>query len=119
VKLYSAHTRPRTPPVLVREGFSWGALFLGPFWLLAHRAWVAGVLALCAGAALLLAPDPLPVVLLPVLAWFLGLSGNDLWRWSLERRGFLLAHVVAGRDSSAAYARLLTARPDLAQDAAA
>ena len=33
--------RARRLMLLVREGFAWGALFLGPFWLAAHRAWIA------------------------------------------------------------------------------
>jgi hypothetical protein len=113
VKLFTAHTRAGTAPVLVREGFSWGALLFGPFWLFAHRAWIAGALALCAWIAASLTPDPFPAVLLPALAWLLGVSGSDLVRWSLERRGFLLAHVIAGANADAAFARLLAARPDL------
>ena len=35
-------------PVLVREGFAWGALMFGPLWLAAHRAWIAAALALAA-----------------------------------------------------------------------
>ncbi len=118
MRVYTAHTRKRSAPVLVREGFSWGALFFGPIWLLVHRAWVAGVLALCAAVGACLAPGLLPAVLLPALAWLLGVSGTDLVRWSLQRRGFLLAHVIAGTNIDAALARLLTVRPDLRQDAA-
>ncbi len=51
--------RPRRPgPVLVREGFSWGAFLFGPFWLLAHRLWLPALLwfvAAPAAAALLVA----------------------------------------------------------------
>jgi len=112
VNVFTAHTRADTAPVLVREGFSWAALLFGPFWLFRQRAWIAGALVLCAWIAALLLPEPLPL-LLPALAWLLGLSGNDLVRWSLERRGFLLAHVIAAGNADAAFARLLAARPDL------
>jgi hypothetical protein len=112
VKVFTAHTRGDTAPVLVREGFSWGALLFGPFWLFCQRAWIAGALLLCAWIALSVLPEPLPL-LLPALAWLLGLTGNDLVRWSLERRGFLLAHVIAASNTDAAFARLLAARPDL------
>nr|WP_283949613.1 DUF2628 domain-containing protein [Limobrevibacterium gyesilva] len=98
---------------MVREGFSWGALVFGPFWLLAHRAWIPGVLVLCAEIALAFTPGPSRLVLSLALAWLLGLCGRDLVRWSLERRGFLLAHVVAARDEDTALARLLARRPDL------
>jgi hypothetical protein len=37
-------------------------------------------------------------------------------RWSLARRGFLLAHVLAARTEDEALARLLDRRPDLLGD---
>ena len=55
---YTAHLAPGRAPVLLRDGFSWGAFFFGPFWLLAHRAWIPGAVALLlfalAGSYLLL-----------------------------------------------------------------
>ena len=49
VRFWTAHTPVRARhPVLVREGFSWGALLFGPLWLAVHRAWIAAVLALAA-----------------------------------------------------------------------
>jgi hypothetical protein len=117
MRLYTAHTRAGRPPVLVREGFSWGAFFFGPFWLLAHRAWIAGVLALVAwvAASALAVRFAAPVPL--VLSWALGLFGRDLWRWSLANAGYTLVHVVAAPDEDSALARLLDRRPDLIGDA--
>ena len=46
-----------------------------------------------------------------------GLLARDALRWSLERRGYLLAEVVVARDPEAALARLLHARADLRADA--
>ncbi len=118
MKVYTAHLRAGRPPILVRERFAWGALLFGPFWLLAHRAWIPGVLGLCAWAALrLLVPPPFTTAVLLPLAWAFGVFGNDLRRWSLERSGYLLAHVVAAPDEDAALARLLDQRPDLVADA--
>jgi hypothetical protein len=98
----------------VREGFSWSALVFGPFWLAAHRAWLAGVLALCAAVAVAAIPGAdVKLALELALAWVLGLWGQDLRRWSLARQGYLLAHVVAAPDQDAALARLLARRPDL------
>ena len=114
MRIYTAHTRPGRPPVLLAEGFSWGALMFGPFWLLAHRAWVAGVLALCAwvvAAAVL--PGPAAASVLAALAWALGLFGRDLRRWSLANAGYTLVHIVAAPDEDSALARLLDRRPDL------
>jgi hypothetical protein len=118
VRIYTAHTCPRRPPALVPEGFSWGALVFGPLWLLARRAWIAGVLALCAFLLIaVLARGDVAAVLLLGLAWLLGLFGHDLRRWSLSRDGFVLVHVVAAADIDTALARLLDRRPDLIADA--
>jgi hypothetical protein len=120
VRVYTAHLRAKAPPVLVREGFSWGALIFGPLWLFWHGAWIAGALALAADLAISMFPDALPRVAGELaLAWALGLWGQDLRRLSLARRGYLLAHVIAAADGDAAFARLLTARPDLIGEAAA
>jgi len=114
VKIWTAHLRPDRPPILLREGFSWAALVFGPFWLLAHRAWIPGVLVLVVQVAItLLADDPIRGVLLWGLLWSLGLWGNDLRRWTLTMRGYTLAHVVAARDADTAFLRLLSVRPDL------
>ena len=55
-----------------------------------------------------------PAVAEMALALILGLTGNDLRRWSLEHRGYLLVHVVAAVNPDDAFTRLLTRRPDLA-----
>jgi hypothetical protein len=121
VKYWTVHLRPEKParptePVLVREGFSWGALLFGPFWLLAHHAWIPAVIVLAldviAGA---LAPASVQPFLFLAIALLVGFSGNDLRRFSLERRGYRLMHVVAARDADGALARLLAGRPDLAR----
>ena len=119
--------RPRAAPapVLVREGFSWGAFLFGPFWLLAHRLWLAALLWLVAVVAALLVPAggavALPALLvpaggavaLPALQFFLGCHARDLQRRALARKGYAQAHVVAERDEERALARLLAARPEL------
>jgi hypothetical protein len=100
--------------VLVREGFSWGALFFGPLWLAAHRVWVPAVLSLAAFVLIvLLTENGLAVASLIALVVLLGLSGHDLRRWSLDHRRYLLSQVVVGRDELEAMARLLERRPDL------
>jgi hypothetical protein len=115
VRLYSAHLKPDAEPILVREGFSWGALIFGPFWLAANRAWIAAAITLAAYVLIAaLVSQPLALVLGVALAVLLGLSGHDLRRWAIERRGFLLVHVVAARGQEDALQRLLTFRPDLA-----
>ena len=98
---------------MVREGFSWGALLFGPIWLAVQLAWIPAVLCLCVEVLVGLLPGPWSGVGASMVGWAMGVFGRDLVRWSLERRGFLMAHVVAARDEDAAFARLMAARPDL------
>jgi len=119
VRSWTVHLRPGTEPVLVAEAFSWGAALFGPLWLLAHRAWIPGVLVLCAEVAATAAPVALRGVLAVALIWLLGLFGQDLRRWSLSRRGFVLSHVVVAPTSEAAVVRLLDQRPELGREAMA
>ncbi|MBW8269645.1 DUF2628 domain-containing protein [Caldovatus aquaticus] len=110
--------RPRAP-VLLREGFSWGAfLFAGP-WLLWHRMWLVLALYLATAALIgaLLPEGAAPYAAL-ALHLLVGFHARDLRRWTLERHGWRLAAVVAARDEDAAWARLLRACPDLARAAA-
>ncbi len=114
MRIYTAHLRADRPPVLVAEGFSWGALIFGGLWLLLHRAWIAGVLAIAASVLIGAVTRPPARALLELgLAVLLGLVGRDLVRWSLSRRGYLAAHVVAARNAEAALRRLVAGRPDL------
>lgn len=114
MRIYTAHVSETAPPVLIREGYAWGAAVFGPFWLIAHRAWAAAVVVICLDAFILLRlPAHLHAPLLLIMDVALGLFGHDLWREALSRRGYVAAHVLAGRDWEAAYGRLLAARPDL------
>jgi len=116
VKTFTAHLKPGRPPILVRESWSWGAFLFGPLWLIAHRAWIPAVMDVAATIVLLAAlPDSVQGPALFGLAVILGLLGRDMVRWSLNRRGYTLAHVLAARDEDGALGRLLTARTDLAQ----
>ena len=114
MNIYTAHTKPYAQPVLLREGFTKLGLIFGPLWLLAHGAWVAGALAICAEALLLaLAPDTAGLALAVALHWLIGLFGFDLRRWALAQRGYAEVSVVAADDEDAAMASLLDRRPDL------
>ena len=114
MKTYTALLKSDAEPVLVKEGFSWGALFFGPFWLVAHRAWIAAAITL--GAYVLIAAfltRPAANILSAGLMLILGLTGNDLRRWALQNRGYLLLHVLAARNRDDAFMRLMLYRPDL------
>jgi hypothetical protein len=114
VTFYSTHLKPHEEPVLVPERFSWGAFFAGPAWLAAHRAWIPAVLSFAAGLLIVvLTHGTTCAVLIAGLVLILGLTGHDLRRWTLERRGYLLTYVLSGRDEIEAMRQLLLARPDL------
>jgi hypothetical protein len=115
VKIYTALLKHDAEPVLVREGFAWGALFFGPLWLAAHRAWIPAAISLAAYVLVaLLAPRPAAAILIVALAVLLGLTGQDLRRWALEWRGYLLVHILAAVNRDDAFMRLMALRPDLA-----
>ena len=103
-------------PVLVREGFAWGAFLFALPWLLLHRMWLEAIGYL--GLVLLLAAFVPEAAALPValaLQFLVGAHAQDLRRAALARRGRPAAHVVAAADEDSALARLLDARPDLAR----
>lgn len=114
MKIWTAFTAPGRKPVLVAEGFSWGALVFGPLWLAASGAWIF--------AAIVLAVDVALAMFAPGWTWWIaafvtGLFGQDLRRMALELRGYALVHVVAASSIDGALARLLARRPDLVADA--
>ena len=116
MRTYTAHLKSGRPPVLVREAWSWGAAIFGWLWLLTHRAWIPALIQLAASVLILvLTPAGLRPPLMLGLAVLTGLLGRDMVRWSLARRGYALAHVLAARDEDSALARLLAARTDLAE----
>ena len=115
MRFWTAHLRHGLPPAVVPEGFSWAAFLFGPFWLAARRAWVAAALSLAAYVLVLsLAAGDVGALLLLALALLHGLSGHDLRRWAMDRRGYALAQVLFAHNETDALARLLARRPDLA-----
>lgn len=115
MRFYSVHLKPQAEPVLVPERFAWGAFFFGPLWLAFHRAWIALGLAV---AVTVIIPAIVPpihaAIILAGLSLLLGLVGNDIRRWSLERRGYLETYVLCARNELEAMKELLNYRPDLA-----
>ena len=116
---YTAHYKEGRHPVLVKEGWSWGAFLFGPLWLLYKGAWIPALLeaALLIGVNLFIRPPAQQIIGFAV-AVLAGLLGRDLLRWSLQLRGYALAQVVAARDEESAFVRLLTHRQDIAASTA-
>ncbi|MFM9860237.1 DUF2628 domain-containing protein [Pseudoxanthobacter sp. M-2] len=88
----------------VRDGFSWAAFLIPLLWLLWHRMWLVLVLWIAIvvivqwGASLV--GEPAPLVAALAIALVMGFEASSLRRWTLERRRFRFAGVVAGTDRS-------------------
>jgi len=97
--------------VLVRDGFSWGALIFQVLWCLYRRLWVAALvlLVLTVGADLLMTWAGLPHGVIAVVSFLIVLlfafEANDLRRRKLERLGMSLAGIVVASNRNEAEAR--------------
>jgi len=107
-----ATTAPR-PPVLVEEGFAWGALAFGPFWFAAQRCWREAGLMLALTAAALFLPGAAAPVVLAALHVLAGFEARDARRRRLARRGLPEVGVVVASSADFAWFRLAEARPEL------
>ena len=116
MSIWTVHLRDDARPVLVREGFCLGCAVFGPLWLALHRAWVPAALGFAAFVVVhFLTAGGVRGVLDVGLLLLLGFSGHDLRRWSLDRRGFVLAEVVTARSAETAFGQLLSRRRDLGE----
>ncbi|HEY4254571.1 MAG TPA: DUF2628 domain-containing protein [Roseomonas sp.] len=119
MRAFTLHAAPGYPPLLLREGFCWGAFVLAPFWLLRHAIWL-GLLAYLLGfAAIILVVPPgwrgLALLALHLLA---GFEARDLWRGRLARQGRGTRAVIFGMDEDAALLRALSQDEALCAEAA-
>ncbi len=129
MKIYTVHSRADTRPgadpdrnmVLVKEGFCWPAFFPGVVWALWKRLWPAALVIFTAEAGALLLTGLLDAGPTPGLALTLGFGliigyiGDDLWRWTLHRRGYEEIGVVGGNDLAEAEMNALVEYPALAE----
>jgi hypothetical protein len=96
--------------VLVREGFSWWALFVPFLWAPAKRLWLV-LLGWVVATVLIelvdLFVDPtLGSIGSIVFALWFAAAARDFERWTLTRRGLSLVGVVEAADREAAFDRL-------------
>ncbi len=125
MKLYSVHYRHEEASslsgladkaILVKEGFSWPALFFGPFWLAWRGMWlvlafyVALMLVIAALARLIGLPDGAATIITTAINLLLALEGNDLLRWTLERRRYHERGIVLGDGLAEAEERFFTGK---------
>lgn len=108
-------------PVPIKEGFSWPALIFSVLWGLWHRLWLVTLGIVClngliAGVLFALGADAVTASAVNAgYALLLGLFGNDLRRWTLERNGMMEAAVVIGRTGDEALERYLRDRENTAE----
>jgi len=97
--------------VFIRDGFHFWAFLSGPFWLLAHRLWLAffGYLAvivlMSVGLFFLVGSEAVRFVVGLLLAVLLGLEAASLRRWTYGRRGWTNVGIVVGADREEAERR--------------
>ncbi len=123
-KIYTVHYREEAKgsltglgedAILVKVGFSWPAFLFSPIWLAWKRMWIVLALFLAAEigiVALVIAqwlPDDAIGIISLTLHLFMGFEGNDLYRWTLNRRRYRERAVVAGPNLEAAEQRFFAA----------
>ena len=112
--IFTSHVKPQRLPLLVREGFSWGAAIVGWLWLLVQGAWIPALLilagALAAARLMAVTHSIAPLIAIVLIQ---GVFGRDLVRWSHGLRGYRPDAPVAALTHDAALLRLLNERPDL------
>jgi hypothetical protein len=97
--------------VFVRDGFHFWAFLTGPFWLLAHRLWLAlfGYLAvvvlMSVGLFFFVGSEPARFVIGALLAVLIGLEAASLRRWTYARRKWSNVGIVVGADREEAERR--------------
>jgi len=90
--------------VFVRDGFYWWAFLLTPLWMLRHRLWLVLVIYLVVTAALdtgisSLGASAFAIALVGIsISLLIGFEASTLRRFTLRRRGWRNAGVVAGDD---------------------
>src|SRR5215472_13334517 len=105
--------------VFVRDGFSFWAFLLAPWWMLRHRLWLAltgyVILAIALSVALRFAGASTTVTLIAgaLFSLLVGFEAATLRRFKLSRRGWKNVGIVVGDDLESA-ARRVHPRPQWA-----
>jgi len=125
---YSVHARSLKPEVIrseadrirfVKEGFSWWGFFFPLPWLLLKGMWEVLVLTIIVliaivgiGAAFEV-PEFAVIVLCFGINLIIGFTGNDLYRWTLARRGLPDIGPASGADREEAELRFFLGLPPI------
>ena len=101
--------------VFVRDGVSFWAFLLAPFWLLRYRLWLAFIgyvivaIALQIALRLIGASPTVTVIVAALLSLLVGFEAATLRRFTLSRRGWRNVGLVVGDDLESAERRFFDA----------
>ena len=101
--------------VFVRDGFSFWAFLLAPFWLLRYRLWLAFIgyvivtIALQIALRWIGASPTVTVIVAALLSLLVGFEAATLRRFTLSRRGWRNVGLVVGDDVDSAERRFFDA----------
>ncbi len=113
MKTFTVHHPSDTPAgvleapekaVFLKEGAAWVALFVPFFWALFHRMWIVAVLILAAAmtfgtiAQWLHLSAFVTFTISSLINFLIALEGNELRRWTLERKGHVLIGIVSANN---------------------
>ena len=100
--------------VFLREGFSWWALLFPLLWLAIKGMWIVLIIALAAQfliwaiAEALGAGEATRLIFSLAINLILGFQGNELLRWTYQRRGFSEVALLEAHDIEEAEYRFFT-----------
>jgi hypothetical protein len=129
MSIYTVHEPPLkahesvTEPerfVFVRDGFSFWAFLLTPFWMLRYRLWlvltgyVMVAVALLVGLRLIGASATVTIIASALLSLLVGFEAATMRRFTLSRRGWTNVGIVVGDDLESAERRFFDAWVDKA-----
>ena len=101
--------------VFVRDGFSFWAFLLAPWWMLRHRLWLAFVcyvilaVALSVALRLIGASTAVTIIAGALFSLLVGFEAATLRRFGLARRGWRNVGIVVGDDLESAERRFFDA----------
>ncbi len=118
--IYTVHENANLPDAadrieVVREGFAFWAFIFGAAWLLAHRLWlptIAYVIILALiGQILEILGLAAPAMMAAQcgIQYLFACHANDIKRWVLEQRGYIMSSVVCANSSLMAQQRIFAA----------
>ncbi len=112
MKTYTVHEHPEPPAdrldragrlVFIRDGFSWSAGLLTPFWAIAHRLWfvllgyIATLIVMSIGFYALDLSQTVSTITILALQLAIAFEAASLRRWELRFRGWQFLGSVNGR----------------------